>query len=52
MNIQVDKDLTLEEVHEVSTSVENRIMVELPEIKSVQIHPEPSEWPPRNPRKQ
>ncbi len=42
LNIQVSSGLTLEAVHEVSTSAENRIMVELPEIKSVQIHSEPS----------
>ncbi len=38
----VDKSHTLERVHEISTAIENKILVEFPFIKEVTIHAEPS----------
>ena len=37
----VDQKLSLEEVHSISTALENRIMVALPIIKETNIHAEP-----------
>jgi cation diffusion facilitator family transporter len=46
MNSIVDKQLSLEEVHAISTALENKIMVEFPHIREVNIHAEPSgSWP-------
>lgn len=42
MNSIVDKQLSLEEVHAISTALENKIMVEFPHISEVNIHAEPS----------
>jgi divalent metal cation (Fe/Co/Zn/Cd) transporter len=42
MNSIVDKRLTLEQVHAISTALENKIMVTFPHIKDVNIHAEPS----------
>jgi cation diffusion facilitator family transporter len=42
MNSIVDKKLTLEQVHAISTALENKIMVTFPHIKDVNIHAEPS----------
>ena len=42
MNSIVDKRLPLEEVHTISTALENKIMVTFPRIKEVNIHAEPS----------
>ena len=38
----VDKNLSLEEVHTISTLLENKIMVAIPRIKETNIHAEPS----------
>ena len=42
MNSIVDKQLSLEEVHAISTALENKIMVEFPRIREVNIHTEPT----------
>ena len=41
MKCLVEKKLSLEEVHAISTSLENRIMSRFPHIKEVNIHAEP-----------
>ena len=43
MKCIVDKHLSLEEVHAISTALENKIMVAFPNIKQTNIHAEPSE---------
>jgi len=42
MKCIVDKKLSLEDVHTISTALENKIMVVFPRIKEINIHAEPS----------
>jgi divalent metal cation (Fe/Co/Zn/Cd) transporter len=42
MKCIVDKKLSLEDVHTISTALENKIMVVFPRIKETNIHAEPS----------
>jgi cation diffusion facilitator family transporter len=42
MKCAVEKNLPLESAHEISTALENKIMVALPDIKEVHIHIEPT----------
>lgn len=42
MKCTVEKNLPLEQAHEISTALKNKIMVALPEIKEVHIHTEPA----------
>ncbi len=43
LKCSVEKNLSLENAHEISTALENKIMVALPDIKEVHIHAEPTE---------
>jgi len=43
LRCSVDKHLSLEDVHEISTGLENRIMVAFPRIKETNIHAEPAD---------
>ncbi len=42
MNCIVDKRLSIEDVHAISTALENNIMVKFPYIQEANIHAEPS----------